>query len=51
MKQYTSPPHSRIRFLLIPEAAIWVSVTMEAPLFKASTPICAACSEKHRLSA
>ena len=51
MKLYTCPPNLASTRLLIPAMAMVVSVTISAPLRKASTPRCTAASEKQRLSA
>ena len=51
MKFSTSPPNLASTPLLMPAMAILVSVTMEQPPFRASTPLAAAPGENTRLSA
>ena len=51
MKQWTSPPSFARVALLMPDLAIWVSVTISQPPFRASIPSFTAWGEKTRLSA
>ena len=51
IKQKTSPPYAASFFLLIPDFAICVSVTMQAPFRIASFAFSTTPSEKQRLSA
>ena len=50
MKQCTCPPSRARMVLLIPALAIWVSVTMSQPFFRASRPFSTAWSENTRFS-